>query len=117
MVLTFAELFELLRRAAGPQDIFGRLGAGELAALKRRYRELVTIAHPDHNPDRVADANQAFARLRDWYAVAQRQVERGVYGATVQISASTKLHHYVGYEPPLHGDLCDLFPTEAGGEA
>ncbi|MFL5802622.1 MAG: molecular chaperone DnaJ [Roseiflexaceae bacterium] len=116
MPSTFADLFELLRRAAGPQDVFGPLGADAQAALKRRYRELVTIAHPDHNPDCVAEATDAFTRLRDWYAVAQRQVQRGVYGAAPQISATTKLHHYTGYEPPLHGDLCDLFPAEADGE-
>jgi hypothetical protein len=116
MNLNFADLFELLRRATGPQDVFGPLGADAQAALKRCYRELVTIAHPDHNPDRVAEANDAFTRLRDWYAVAQHQVERGVYGAVQQISATTKLHHYIGYEPPLQGDLCDLFPAEVDGE-
>jgi hypothetical protein len=116
MDLTFADLLDQLRRANGPQDIFGPLGADAQAALKRRYRELVTIAHPDHNPDRVAEANAAFTRLQDWYAIAQRQVAGGAYGAALRISATTKLHQYMGYEPPLHGDLCDLFPADAGGE-
>jgi hypothetical protein len=113
---TFAELFDRLRRAASPLDVFGPLGAAPQAVLKRRYRELVTIAHPDHNPDRVADANAAFAKLRDLYATAQHQVARGVYGATPRISATTKQHQYIGYEPPLPGDLCDLFPVEADGQ-
>jgi hypothetical protein len=116
MDLTFTELYDLLRRAASPLDIFGPLGSAPQAALKRRYRELVTLAHPDHNPDRVAEATQAFTRLRDHYATAQHQVSRGVYGATQRISATTKLHQYIGYEPPLTGDLCDLFPVEVDGQ-
>jgi len=116
MDLTFAELFDLLQRAASPLDVFGPLGPAPATALKRRYRELVTLAHPDHNPDRVADANAAFAKLRDFYATAQHQVSRGVYGAAQLISATTKLHQYIGYEPPIAGDLCDLFPVDIDGQ-
>lgn len=113
---TLTDLLHCLRRAASAEEIFGAMPAGGQAALKRRYRELVAIVHPDRNPDMVAEATEAFRSLQSWYATAQRQLARGAYGAPPHISAITKLHHYTGDEPALHGDLCDLFPADADGE-
>ncbi len=115
MDLTLPNLLHLLRQATNPREIFGALNGDPQAALKRRYRELVAIAHPDRNPGLAAEANEAFQALQTWYAAAQRQIEQHVYGAAPQISVVTKLHRYVGYEPPLQGDLCELFPADAGG--
>src|SRR5690348_163152 len=117
MALSFIALLNLLRDAAGPADVFGELIGEQQAALKRRYRELVTIAHPDRNQASADAANEACKALQEWYAAAQRQIAQGVYGLAPRISATTKLHQYVGYAPPLQGDLCDLFPAEASGEA
>jgi serine/threonine protein kinase len=112
----FSELLHLLRSASAPIDVFGALDGEPQAALKRRYRELVTIAHPDRNPSEADAANQACMRLQEWYAAAQRQIAQGVYGAAPRIRAASKLHEYLGYAPPLQGDLCELFPAEANRE-
>lgn len=114
---TLTDLLDLLRRAAHPKDVFGVLGDDARDTLRRRYRELASVAHPDRNPWHTAEANEAFQRLQAWYEAAQRQLARGVYGARPRMSATTKLHQYVSYGAPLHGDLCDLFPADAGGEA
>jgi serine/threonine protein kinase len=111
------KLLNLLRSATGPADIFGELTGDQQAALKRRYRELVTIAHPDRNQGSMDAANEACKALQEWYTVAQRQIAQGVYGLAPRISATTKLHQYLGYAPPIQGDLCELFPAEASGNS
>ena len=116
MELTLPNLLYLLRSADGPADVFGALPGDPQAALKRRYRELITIAHPDRNASRADEATEACKALQEWYAVAQRQLSRGVYGAAPRISVATRLHQYTGYVPPLQGDLCELFPAEAAGD-
>ncbi len=109
-------LLHLLRRATRPEEVFGELAGDRPAALKRRFRELVTIAHPDHNPGLRAEANEAFQALQTWYTAANRHLEQGCYGIAPYITAATQLHEYIGHEPPLRGDLCDLFPAGVGSE-
>jgi hypothetical protein len=116
MDFTLHNLLNLLRSATGPADVFGALAGEPQVALKRRYRELVTIAHPDRNQGSSDAANEACIALQGWYAAAQRQLAQGVYGLAPRIRAATKLHQYTGYAPPLQGDLCDLFPAETGGD-
>jgi serine/threonine protein kinase len=116
MKLTLPNLLHLLRSATGPVDVFGALVGDPQAALKRRYRELVTIAHPDHNQGSIGAANEACMALQEWHAAAQLQLAQGVYGVAPRIRAATKLHQYLGYAPPLQGDLCELFPAEAAGD-
>ncbi len=116
MDLSLHNLLNLLRSATGPADVFDALVGDPQAALKRRYRELVTIAHPDRNQGSIDAANEACKALQEWYAMAQRQLAQGVYGCAPRISATSKLHQYHGYAPPLQGDLCELFPAEAAGD-
>jgi serine/threonine protein kinase len=111
-----AELLSLLRRAATPAEVFGTLQGEPGAALKRRYRELLALAHPDRHPSRAAEAGEAFRQLQAWHDAAVRELARGTYGKPVSFDATTGKRHYRGDAPPLRGDLCDLFPAEAGGE-
>jgi serine/threonine protein kinase len=113
---TLCDLLLLLRQAASPRDVFGPLPADGRFALRARYRELVAIAHPDHTPRRAVEANEAFRLLREWYTAAQRSLDRGAYDACPRIHAVGRLHQYTGYEPPLRGDLCDLFRADAAGD-
>lgn len=113
--MDLTELLDLLRYATGPEEVFGALPDRSVGALKRRYRELATIAHPDHNPRAPAAAAEAFKTLQHWYEAAQRKLLAGVYGAAPLITIASRQHHYVGYEPPLIGDLCDLYPADAEG--
>ncbi|HEX9369405.1 MAG TPA: hypothetical protein VF897_00290 [Roseiflexaceae bacterium] len=112
---TLPDLLDLLRRAARPADVFGALAGDPHVALRRRYRELAALAHPDRNPARVAEASEAFRALQAWYAAARRDLAQGAYAAPPRIEATTRRHRYTGHAPPLRGDLCDLFPAGAGG--
>ncbi len=107
---SFSDLVDCLSRATQPEQVFGDLSGDRHVALKRRYRELAAIVHPDHNRDRVADAAMAFRALQTWHTLARRRLEQGAYGKLEYIAAVTELHDYSGDEPPLHGDLCELFP-------
>ena len=113
---SFSDLLQLLRRAWCAEDVFGPLNGDGQATLKQRYRLLVAIAHPDHNPTRGVEAKEAFLLLQTWYAAAQSWVEQGASNPAPQISAATRLHQYVGYELPVQGDLCELFPVDVSGE-
>jgi serine/threonine protein kinase len=114
---TFHNLLDLLRNATEPVDVFGALVGDQPAALKRRYRELVTIAHPDRNQGSIDVANEACKTLQKLYVVGQRQIAQGVYGLAPRLRATTKLREYVGYAAPIQGDLCELFPAEAAGDS
>jgi len=116
MTLSLSDLLGLLRSATSPADIFGDLSGDPQAALKRRYRELVMVAHPDRNPSMLDSAHEACRALQGWYAIAQRQVAQGSYGTTPCITANTRLNQYTGYQRPFAGDLCELFPAEGAGE-
>ena len=112
----FTELIDRLHRAARPEEVFGTLHGDRQAALKRRYRELAAVVHPDHNPESSAEANEAFRALQSWYTNARLRLDEGTYGSRPYITAVTHLHQYTGYTPPLQGDLCELFPCSVGSD-
>ena len=111
---TVSDLFDLLRRATCPEDIFGAFAAHPPATLTRRYRELAALVHPDHNADRSSAATEAFLALQRWYRAARQQLQQGRCAEAPRITAVSRLHTYTGYAPPLPGDLSDLFPVELG---
>lgn len=115
MPTTLAELIALLACATGPAEIFGDLGAEPAATLRRRYRELALLAHPDMHPAQASAAHAAFTSLQRWYAAAQDQLAQGTYGATPRFVVTSARRRYVSSGQPLGGDLCDLYPTEADG--
>src|SRR3954447_31339 len=112
MQIGFEALSRQLRQAKHPEHVFGPLANNARAELTTRYRELAAIAHPDHNRDGIAEATTAFQSLQKWYADACRQVDQGTYGRNARIHAVTARHTYTGYQEPLQGDLCDLFPAD-----
>jgi serine/threonine protein kinase len=108
------DLLILLRQAARPEDVFGDLES--LAALRQSYRRLAAVAHPDRNPGQPHESGEAFRMLGQWYAAGQRLIVQGAYGRPRIIDIVSPRHHYTGSQPPLAGDLCDLFPAAVGGE-
>lgn len=114
MNTTFSELVDCLHQATRPEEVFGVLDGAQEVALKRRYRELAAMVHPDHNPGQAVEASRAFQALQVWYTQARQRLEQSTYGQHTYITAATALHDYVGTTPPLHGDLCDLFPCQVG---
>ncbi|MCX6048607.1 MAG: DnaJ domain-containing protein [Chloroflexi bacterium] len=113
MNLTLSELLSQWRTATSPTTLFGLASATTADALKRRYRELAAIVHPDHNPTQRAAAEEAFKLLQQWYAVAHGQTNSNHAPSIVDIT--TKRHRYTSRATPIAGDLCDLFAAEADG--
>lgn len=111
---TLTKLTHTLNTGQSPIDIFGPLSPTTIEALKQRYRALLLIAHPDHNPGCVDVANAACQSLQKWYLSAQRQIEAQVYGHAPRICISSQGREYIGYAAPIDGELCDLFPAEEG---
>jgi len=109
-----SELLQQLRAATRVQDVFGAAHLTSTQALKQRYRALAGQAHPDHHPNDTAAAHEAFKRLQDWYEAA-KQVAAAADSAAPIIAAAGRQHAYRGVEPPIVGDLCDLYPVAADG--
>ena len=59
---------------------------------------------------------EAIAPYRAQRISGAEALDRAFYGVAPRIRATTKLHQYLGYTPPLQGDLCELFPAEAAGD-
>lgn len=114
MDLPLAELSRLLQQAQRPADIFGPLDGEPGAALRRRYRELAGQAHPDRHPAERELAHRVFTALQRWHDLARRELEQGAYGRPLRIEARVGGRHYRGYAEPLRGDLCELYPADAG---
>lgn len=111
---TFSDLLHLLQTATRPEDVFGELPTPD--ALKRSYRRLAAIAHPDCNPDRPHESGEAFRLLGHWCAAAQTLLAQDAYGRPRVIELISPNHHYIASQSALAGDLSDLYPAAAGGE-
>ncbi len=101
---TLATTLQQLRQAISAEQVFGAANLASAQALRRSYRKLAAQTHPDHHPDQTTAAHEAFQLLQHWYEQAQQR-----------IAATTGRYHDVGV--PLAGDLCDLYPAQARGQA
>lgn len=118
MIRSLNDLIERLLQTTTAEDLFGVLdGRDGMESLRRKYRALALVAHPDYNPGQWAAANEAFRQLQEWYAVAQQKISAGVYGQPERIRVMSGSATYVGYQAPWVGDLCDLYPAHADGVA
>ena len=114
---SLSKLLEKFRTATTPEDVFGDLDLPQDVALKRRYRFLANVTHPDRNPGDETVAEETFKLLQHWMERAERKVAQGRYGQTVTFSAEIKTCLYQSFSPPKRGDLCDLFTLEDGNLA
>lgn len=108
---TLHDLLTALRAAAAPAAVFGRLDTP--ATLKQRYRRLAQRVHPDRHPDAADAATEAFRLLQQWLARAEQALAHGGDGSGPLVDLRSPQRRYVGYAPPLAGDLCDLYPAQA----
>lgn len=113
---SFEELVERLGRAREAIDVFGCLNPATAESLKQRYRTLVLLAHPDHNPSQVETANQVCQALHQWYAIAQQQIAGLVYGQAPRIRINSQDREYLGHAAAIEGELCDLFPAVSAAD-
>ncbi|NJN16338.1 MAG: molecular chaperone DnaJ [Oscillochloris sp.] len=110
-----SDLLELLRRASGPEEVFGRLDGDRQAVLRQRYRRMAALAHPDRHPARAVDSHEAFRLLQSWYELAQRRLASGAYGAGLRLRV-IGARCYESYADPIAGEVCDLYPVDADGD-
>ncbi len=119
MATTIHRIPELLAQwqsATRPEDVFGVLGAPQAESLKRYYRQLIPLVHPDQHPHEP-DATAAFQALQHWYQQAQDAVRLGRYGVAPLISIDAGAYRYTGFDAPLAGDICDVYAAQSGTQA
>ena len=84
-----------IMQAVRAEDIFGMPEEGQdaLEAVKRIYRRLSKVVHPDrHNndPDAKEMAEEAFKRLNEFFEKAESKIAKGVYGTRAEEDESAK---------------------------
>jgi serine/threonine protein kinase len=73
-----------VRRALTPEEVFGPVAAAE--EINDAYRKLAPHVHPDRfSGPEVAVATEAFRRLTDLKAEAERRFAAGVYGKPIKL--------------------------------
>lgn len=106
---------ERLRRAVDYRDVFGTApdpGTDLGTHIKRRYRELVRIVHPDRHvsaSDRAV-ASDAIQRLAKFHDEAEQAAEEGRFGQPILLATvrSRKAVHEI-IQPLGSGDICTLY--------
>ncbi len=118
------QTYQQLLEAVSPEEVFGL--PGELTAdetVKKVYRELSRIVHPDKNGDNVDLAKDAFAQLGKLHAAALKKIEKGTYGDLTSANGteaeefrfSTKKREYIVRSKIAEGDLSMVYSGEAVG--
>ena len=110
----FGDVARLLEEAVEPEDVFGT--PATKATLRREYRRLAGVVHPDKNGDSPESA-RAFRRLNELYSRARGLVTSGAYGRrgpTVEIRTKTGRVYQVTAKIAT-GEICDLFRADRPG--
>jgi hypothetical protein len=79
-----------LTQARTPEDVFGKITgqiADAIAALKKSYRAIAKVAHPDIYQVREEQilAENAFSLLNEWLEKAEAKIAAGEYGQPVDV--------------------------------
>jgi curved DNA-binding protein CbpA len=99
-----------LRQAQTPEEIFGKVPASRedcLAAIKKSYRTLAKVIHPDLYlaADEKKMAHAAFEQLLRWLQLAEEKARLGIYGQNQdgpkQIFLQSRLHLYCVEDQPV----------------
>jgi len=105
---------ERLSKAKCAEDVFGAFFGGKHATLldvRRVYRRLAKVAHPDRYPspgDREV-ATAAFKLLDAFWQTAQRRIESGMYGSPIVAVISTRRRRYEVGSRIARGDIADVY--------
>lgn len=111
----FDELKQMVEQAHCACAVFGALGGEQAVALRRRFRELAQVAHPDHNHGRAAEATALFQALHGWLRIAEQELADGSYGQTARFVVESRANRYTVDRDPVQGDLADLFGANLDG--
>lgn len=112
------ELTAVAARVNQAADYLGVFGscAGSTALqtehVKKLYRRLASVLHPDRYPESSENAlaTTAFARLSELFSQAETAIKQGAYGqAVVLTTLTTKKGKHEFTRPHPDGDLCTIF--------
>lgn len=106
---------DVILAASRPEDVFGTLDDGDqLACLRRRFRKLAATVHPD----KAGGSGDAFVRLHELLARAQRAVLAGVYGRAEATYArlSARGRDYEMVALLARGDVANVFSGTCDGD-
>lgn len=107
-----------LSRAREPRDIFGSLSgnASQMQeGLKSAFRKLAKLSHEDKHPNDKELARETFIGLREWFEMAESQIEDGRYNnnGTKRKTKETKITvrgvTYSLKERAYAGDISDIY--------
>lgn len=121
------EAYEHIMQSVKSEDIFGPVDVGlveeMLKKLKRIYRQLSKAVHPDKFNDNLDEremANEAFARLTEFFNRASEKIKQGVYGKRQDdhvgafVIKTKKREYYLGSEF-CEGEISTLYRGECIG--
>lgn len=111
--MTFDALYQQLIDADAPGEVFGDLAKMTEQELKRQFREMAQIVHPDHHMTDKAVAEHAFKLLQSWYQAALSRV--GQSPDTIVIKSAKATYRTTAVYQ--HGDLADLYRAKGGKTA
>lgn len=79
-----------LTQARTPEDVFGKISGqitDAIAALKKSYRAIAKVAHPDIYQAREEQilAENAFSLLNEWLEKAEAKIKAGSYGQPMDV--------------------------------
>jgi serine/threonine protein kinase len=106
-----------LNQACTPEEVFGELREADfLQALRKIYRALAKVAHPDlyQARDEQLLAENAFSRLNAWLEQAEAKIRAGSYGQPVEAKTilQTKKRTYRVEPDYLETDLYNLYDCQ-----
>lgn len=115
--MEFTAVAEQIHRATSYMQVFGSASEGVdiLAHVKKTYRQMARVIHPDLHAGQPAYqplAAQAFARLGDFYTQAIQAAERGTYGAQTLAVVSTKRGSHQLTRLQTSGDITNVYAAE-----
>lgn len=117
-------LYDILKRATRPEEVFGILiGTVEekLELCTKTFRHLVWVAHPDHatTEEDKKIATEAFKLINPMYELAKNKIKNNTYGAASTgttndiIHITSKKNDYILGKLLYSGTIADLFESES----
>lgn len=123
MAINFDQASELLRSARTYVDVFGGDSATDATALKRRYREVMRVVHPDRVAAHQRDsANELVVLLGRLYETAKDAYQTGSYGHVKPLATFTSqmATHEATAELATYCDISTMYQATSvfsGGES
>ena len=115
--MSIKEIADLLINAKRPIDVFGDITLDE---LKKKYKSLIKICHPDlESEDYKEMATNTMSLLNEYYEKALKEIESGIYNVFDEkellkneeelFEFNLKNKNYKFYKYLMSDDVCDIY--------